>query len=138
MRIRFKVISLIVVGLCIGLVVWFGFLGRETRASQETPERPLLTKLPPIKNCTEHIKLISAELVDRGSAQVAVLEVENEAYVGVTSISVEQLANRERHATVPSGFTPDQPPQIVISPGEKKTITLGYLGAKTPIRIGGV
>jgi len=77
-------------------------------------------------------------LVDQGGSQVAALEVENEAYVGVISISVEQLVNREKHSTVESGFTPDQPPLTVIRPSETKTITLGNLGAKAPIRIGGV
>jgi len=138
MRTYIKAISLIVVGVWIGLVAWFGFLSPATRAAQETPKRPLLTKLPPIKNCTEHIKLIKAELRMQGESQVAALEVQNEGYIGVISISVEQLANRERHSSVESGFTLDQPPQIVIPPGERMTITLGNLDAKPPIRIGGV
>ncbi|MFY9619028.1 MAG: hypothetical protein WAM70_17000 [Pyrinomonadaceae bacterium] len=134
-----KFMGCIAVGVCLGVVGWLALLRPPTGASQEkAPKRPFLTELPKIKNCTEHIKLIKAELVDRGGSQVAVLEVENEAYVGVVSISVEQLANRERHSVVPSGFTPDQPPQIVIAPGERMTITLGYLSPKAPIRIGGV
>ena len=131
-------ISLVAIGVCIGMVIWFGFLGRITRAAQGTPKRPILTELPKIKNCTEHIKLIKAELVYQGELQAVALEVENEAYVGVISISVEQTANRERHSVVPSGFTPDQPPEIVIAPRERMTITLGYLSPKAPIRIGGV
>ncbi|HKP38357.1 MAG TPA: hypothetical protein VJT71_15970 [Pyrinomonadaceae bacterium] len=134
-----KLVVCVVIGMSIGFIVWLALLQPMTSASQEkTAKRPLLTELPKIKNCTEHIKLIKAQLVYQGELQAAALEVENEAYIGVVSISVEQLANRERHSVVPSGFTPDQPPQIVIPPGERMTITLGYLSTKAPIRIGGV
>src|SRR5205807_1161801 len=136
MRTHMKTMMFVAIGVCIGSVVWFGLLGR-AQGSQDNPAHQRLSTLPPIKNCTEHIKLIKAELVYQGESQVAALEVENEAYVGVTSISIEQIVNRERHSIVPSGFTPDQPPQIVIPPGGRQTITLGNLG-KAPIRIGAV
>jgi hypothetical protein len=128
----------VAIGICVGFALWFSYLAQPSKASQEKLKRPILAELPPIKNCTEHIKLIKAELVYQGDLQAAALEVQNEAYIGVISISVEQLVNRERHSIVSSGFTPDQPPQIVIPPGERKTITLGYLSPKAPIRIGGV
>lgn len=136
MRTHTKTMILVAIGVCIGSVIWFGLLGR-AQGTKDNPVHQKLSTLPPIKNCTEYIKLIKAELVYQGESQVAALEVENEAYVGVTSISVEQIANRERHSVVPSGFTPDQPPQIVIPPGERLTITLGNLAPKAPIRIGG-
>jgi len=138
MRTHKSFVLFVVIGISIGFVVWLALLRPIASASQEKPaKRPLLTELPKIKNCTEHIKLIKAELVYQGELQAAALEVENEAYVGVISISVEQAIYRGRHSTVPSGFTPDQPPQIVIAPGERMTITLGNLG-QAPIRIGGV
>ncbi|MGZ5435854.1 MAG: hypothetical protein ACXWID_04465 [Pyrinomonadaceae bacterium] len=133
-----KFMGCIAVGVCFGVVGWLALLSPATGASQEkAPKRPLLTELPKIKNCTQHIKLVKAELLMQGDSQVAALELENLAYVGVVSLSVEQLVNRERHSVVPSGFTPYEPPQNVIAPGGRITITLGNLGPKAPIRIGG-
>jgi hypothetical protein len=111
-------------------------LGPASGSSQERSNRPVLTKLPPIKNCTEHIKLIKAELRDRDGWQVAALEVENQAYVGVVSIQVEQIVNRGKNSIVETGFTPDKPPLVIIPPGERKTLTIENLGPKSPIRIG--
>jgi len=76
--------------------------------------------------------------VNQGDSQVAVLELENQAYVGVISISVETIVDKTKHAVVRSGFTPDKEPLIVIPPHEKETITIGNLGTNSPIRIGAV
>ena len=127
--------GLIVIGVCLGAVIWFGLTTRPASASQEQAKRPLLSKLPPIKNCTEHIKLIAAELASQGEAQVAELELENIAYVPVISISVDQIANKTMNSIITSGFSPDKPPEVIIAPGERKTVRLGNL-ASTPIRIG--
>src|ERR1043166_1144340 len=91
-------------GVCIGFVTWFGFLNHFTNASPQTQQRPLLKKLPPVKNCVEHIKIVSAELRMRGDFQVASIEVENQAYVGVISISIEQMVDKAKHAAVDSGM----------------------------------
>jgi hypothetical protein len=132
-------IGFIALGVCLGVVSWLALLSPATGASQEkAPKRTFLTELPKIKNCTQHIKVVRAELLMQGDSQVAALELENEAYIGVVSISIEQIANKTKQGVVESGFTPDKPPMIVIPPGERKTITVGNLEAKSPIRIGGV
>jgi hypothetical protein len=127
------------IGLCIGLVVWFAFLGRTAaRASQEKSQRPALSKLPEIKSCLQHVKLVKAELVNQGDAQVAVLELENQAYVGVISISVETIVDKSKNSVVECGFSPDKAPLIIIPPHEKRTIQIGNLAANSPIRVGAV
>lgn len=134
-----KVMALVAVGVCVGVVAWFALLRPATGASQEkTQKRPVLTELPKIKNCTQHIKVVKAELLMWGDHQVAALELENEAYIGVISVSLDHISDKMKYAVVESGFTPDKPPMIVIPPGERKTITIGNLGANSPIRIGGV
>lgn len=138
MRIQIKTLMLIVIGVSIGFAIWLGFLGGARGASQEKPKRPALSKLPPIKSCVEHIKLVKAELINQGDSQVASLELENQAYVGVISISLETIVDKAKYGVLESGFSPDKPPAIVIAPGERKTITIGNLGPDSPIRIGAV
>lgn len=134
-----KFMGCIAVGVCLGVVGWFALLRPTTGASQEkAPKRPFLAELPKIKNCTQHIKVVKAELVSQGDSQVAALELENEAYIGVVSISIDHIVDKMKHGVMESGFTPDKPPMIVIAPGERKTITIGNLGANSPIRIGAV
>ena len=128
----------ICVGVCVGTAVWFSMVGRARGAAQEEPKRPILSKLPPIRNCAEHVKLVKAELKMLGENQVASLELENQAYVGVISISVETIVGKAKYGVLESGFSPDKPPVIVIAPGERKTITIGNLGSDSPIRIGAV
>jgi len=129
----------VAIGVCIGLVTWFALLRPATGASQErTSRRPALTKLPEIKSCVEHVKLVKAELVNQGDSQVAVLELENQAYIGVISISVETIADKHKHSVVWSAFSPDKPPLIIIPPHEKGTMQIGNLEANSPIRIGSV
>jgi hypothetical protein len=111
-------------------------VGRVRGAAQEEPKRPILSKLPPIKNCVEHVKLVKAELKMLGENQVAALELENTAYIGVVSVSVDQTANNTKNGVTKSGFTPDKPPLVVIEPGEKATLELGNLDVNSPIRIG--
>jgi len=127
----------VAIGVCLGAAIWFGLLARGTQASQES-KQSRLSKLPEIKSCLEHIKVVKAELINQGNSQVAAVELENQAFVGVISISIETIVNREKRSVVKSGFTPDKPPMIVIPPGERKTITLGNLGANSAIRIGAV
>ena len=96
MRTYKKNVMFITLGVCIGLVVWFSLLGRATLASlasQEKSNRPALSKLPEINSCLEHVKLVNAQLRNQGDSQVAVLELENQAYVGVISISVETIVD---------------------------------------------
>lgn len=138
MRTQFKLMSFVALGVCLGLIIWFGFFNRVKSAAQEKSKRPILTKLPPIKNCTEHIKLLKAELLTDGDAQVARLEVENDAYIGVISISIDQIADKGKHSVILSAFSPDKAPLIVIKPGETKSIWLENLSERSPIRIGGV
>ena len=125
-------------GVCIGLVVWFALLGRATLASQEKSNRPALSKLPEIKSCVEHVKLVNAKLVNHGDSQVAVLEVENQAYVGVISISVETMVDKAKYSVVKTGFSPDKEPLIIIPPREKASIEIGNLTANSPIKIASV
>lgn len=73
-----------------------------------------------------------------GDFQVASLELQNDAPVDIVSISIEQIAQREKNATILNGFTPDAPPITVIASGQRKTLTLGNLYANSPIRIGAV
>jgi hypothetical protein len=130
-----KTVMLIALGVCLGLVVWFGLLTRVKGAAQGKPKRPGLSKLPPIKNCLEHVKLTKAELIMQGDAQVASLELENEAFVGVVSFSVEQVVDKHKNSTGLTGFTPDKPPIVVIAPGQRTVVTMGSL-SQNPIRIG--
>ena len=137
MRTHKKLVMFVAVGVCIGVGVWFGFLGRATRASQEA-RRPTLSKLPPIKSCLEHVKLVKAELVSQGDSQVALLELENDAYIGVTAISVDTIVDKAKYSVVKSAFSPDKEPLIIIPPHEKATITIGNLSANSRIRIASV
>jgi len=138
MRNYTKTVMFLAIGVCIGLVVWFTFLGRAARASQEKPKRPVLSRLPEIKSCVEHVKLVKAELVNQGDSQVAVLELENQAYLGVIAISLETIVDKEKRGLVRSGFSPDKEALIIIPPHEKETIRFGNLGANSPIRIASV
>jgi hypothetical protein len=131
-----KVLLFPAVGVLLGSVTWFMFLGRSTVASQEQSKRPLLSNLPPIKNCLQHVSLVKAELLMMGDSQVASLELQNDAHVDIVSISIEQIAKRQRHATNRSGYAPDTPPASVIAAGQRTTLTLGNLDANSPIRIG--
>jgi hypothetical protein len=135
MRTHFKALGLIA-GLCIGCVVWFG-LGPAKRA-QGQPQRPLLSQIPRIKSCVEHVKLVKAELVNQGDSQVIALELENQAYVDVIAISVENIYKGTKDSLTLSAFTPDKDPLIEIPVGGRKTITVGNLNPETLIRIGGV
>src|ERR1043165_2645366 len=124
------------VGVCLGAIVWFGLLRPASGAARQGSQRPLLTKLPPIKNCVEHVKLVKAELIMQGENQAAKLEIENTAYIGVVAITVEQMANRTKESVDKTGFTADKPPAVVIEPGKTVTLELGNLDANAPIRIG--
>jgi len=126
----------VAIGFCVGLALWFGYLAQPSNASQERPKRPILSKLPPIKNCVEHVKLVKAELIMQGETQAATLELENTAYVGIVSISVEQIVNKTKNGVTKSGFTPDKPPIVIIAPGERETLTLDNLDGNSPLRIG--
>jgi len=130
-----KTVMLVAVGVSVGLVIWFGLLKRTQGAAQAKPKRTVLSKLPPIKNCLEHVKITKAELVMQGDAQVASLELENQAYVGVVSTSVEQVVDKHQNSTGLTGFTPDKPPIVVIAPGQRTVVTLGDL-SQNPIRVG--
>ncbi|HKO35319.1 MAG TPA: hypothetical protein VJV21_02490 [Pyrinomonadaceae bacterium] len=132
-----KIVLVCAIGVLLGSVGWFTFPGRSTVASQDKSKRPLLSKLPTIKNCLQHVTVVKAELLMRGDSQVASLELQNDAQVDIVSISIEQIAQRERHATNLTGFKPDAPPETVIASGQRKTLTLGNLDANSPIRVGG-
>jgi len=128
----------IAIGVCIGVVVWSALSGRATRASQEKSQRPALSKLPEIKSCVEHVKLVNATLVNHGDSQVAVLELENQAYVGVISISVETMVDKGKYSVVKTGFSPDKEPLIIIPPREKGSLEIGNLAANSAIQIASV
>lgn len=136
MRTSTKYVIFVVLGICIGIGVWCS-LGRPTLASQD-PGRPILSKLPPIKTCLQHVKLVKAELVMQGDSQVASLQLENEAYIGVTAVSVEAFDNKTKYSVVKSAFSPDKEPLIIIPPGEKATMTIGNLSENSRIRIASV
>src|SRR6266576_5265488 len=108
MRTHKRIVVFVAIGVSIGMVIWFALLGPATRASQEKLKRPHLSALPRIKSCVEHVKLVKAELEDWGGSQVLVLELDNQAYVGVISISVEQLGNKSKDSVIESGFSPDK------------------------------
>ena len=137
MRLRSNILLSVIAGLSIGVGTWFALLRPASGASQDN-KRPVLSQLPPIKSCVQHIKVVKAELVNQGDSQAAVLELENEAFVGVVSISVEQISHNGKNSVVSSAFQPDKPPLVVIPPGDKKTLILGNLESKSVIRIGGV
>ena len=124
-------------GICLGLIVWFGVVTRTSDAAQEVPKKPVLTKLPQIKSCLQHVKLIKAELKTYDGIQFAELELENQAYIGVIAISVETWFDKNKHEVVKSAFTPDKEPAIIIAPRERKTITIGNVSEHAPIRIAG-
>ena len=132
---KYVMTASVVIGICVGFTIWFVSLAQPSNASQEKPKRTILSKLPPIKNCVEHVKLVKAELVMQGENQAAALEIENTAYIGIVSISVEQIANKTTNGVTKSGFTPDKPPIVIIAPGEKETIIL-TLEWNTALRIG--
>ncbi len=136
MRTVTRTLMFVFIGVCLGGFVWFGILRPASGASQEKPKRPILSKLPPIKNCVEHVKLVKAELVMQGESQAAALELENTAFVGIVSISIEQIANKTKNGVTKSGFTPDKPPIVIIAPGERETLTLDNLDGNSPLRIG--
>jgi hypothetical protein len=138
MRTYKKTVMFLAIGVCIGLVVWFALFGRATRASQEQSKRPALSKLPEIKSCVDRVKLVNAELVNRGDSQVAVLELENQAYVGVISISVETILDESKYSVVKTGFSPDKEPLIIIPPREKGSIEIGNLSPNSAIQIASV
>jgi hypothetical protein len=133
-----KTVTFVIVGAGLGLLVWFGLVGVVRGASQEKPKRTVLTALPKIKSCVEHVKLVKAELVNQGDSQVAILELENQAYVGVISISVETTVDKDKYSVVWSAFSPDREPLIVIPPGGRAPIQIGNLAENSPIQIGGV
>ena len=126
------------IGVCIGLIGWASLSGPTTRASQETSKRPVLSKLPEIKSCVEHVKLVHAELVSHGDSQVGVLELENQTDVGIISISVETKVGKEKYSVVKTGFSPDKEPLIIIPAREKGTIEIGNLDPNSAIEIGSV
>lgn len=136
MRTYKTLLAFLGIGVCLGVTAWFVFLQPAAIASQEKPKRPLLSKLPPIKNCLQHVTVVKAELLMWGDSQVASVELQNDAHVDIVSISIEQIAQRQRHATNLSGFTPDAPPLTVIASGQRKTLELGNLDANSPIRVG--
>jgi len=133
---KYVMAGAVALGICIGLAIWFSYMAQPSKASQEKPKRTILSKLPPIKNCVDHVKLVKAELIMQGESQAAALELENTAYVGIVSITVEQLANKTKNGVTKSGFTPDKPPIVIIAPGEKQTITSANLDGNSPLRIG--
>jgi hypothetical protein len=124
-------------GVCIGVLCWIGPLNRMTIAQDKTVKQRL-TALPQIKSCVEHIKVTNAKLVDVGDSQVADLELENKAYVGVISIALEIWGHDAKNSVVWSAFSPDKEPQIVLAPGERGTMRIGNLSADLPIRVGSV
>jgi len=133
---KYIMTATVAIGICVGFTIWFISFAQPSNASQETPKQTMLSKLPPIKNCVEHVKLVKAELVMQGESQAAALELENTAYVGIVSISLDQTANKTTNGVTRSGFTPDKPPIVIIAPGEKQTITFGNLDGNSPLRIG--
>lgn len=133
---KYVMTATVALGICVGLIVWFSFLAHPTNASQEKPKHPILSELPPIKNCVEHVKLVKAELIMQGENQAAALEVENTAYIGIVAITVDQITNKTKESSTESGFTPDKPPIVVIAPSERKVLQLGNLDGNSPLRIG--
>lgn len=128
-----------VFGISLGAAVWFGLLRDAVSASQEKrPARPFLTQLPKIKSCVEHVKVVDAQLVDQAGSQVLVVELENQAFIDVVSVSVEQLYRGGKDSVVSSGFSPDSPPSAVILPGQRRKMTVANLHSQSLIRIAGV
>jgi hypothetical protein len=127
-------------GIAFGVSLWFCYLVGPTKASQEpqVSRRPILSKLPPIKSCVEHVKVVKAELVNQGDSQVASLELENTAYIGVTSVSIDTIVGKANAAVVKSAFSPDKEPLVIIPPGKTITMTIGNLSENSRIRIGSV
>jgi hypothetical protein len=92
--------------------------------------------MPEIKSCVEHLKVVKGKLKTRDDGtQVAILELENTGYVGVTAFSVETVSGKEKHTITKSAFSPDKAPLIIIPPQAKKSIELANLSANSPIRI---
>lgn len=133
---KFSMTATVAIGIGIGFTIWFISLAQPSNPSQEKPNRPIVSKLPPIKNCVEHVKLVKADLIMQGENPAVALEIEDTAYIGIVSILVEQIANKTREGVTKSGFTPDKPPIVIIAPGESQTITLGNLDGSSPLRIG--
>lgn len=133
---KYVTTTIVAAGICVGFTIWLIYLAPPSTASKETPERPVPSKLPPIKNCVEHVKIVKAELVTQGETQVAALELENTAYVGIVSILLDQTVNKATNSVTQSGFTPDKPPLVIIAPGEKATIKFDNLDGNSPLRIG--
>jgi len=130
--------ALLAIGVCLGVFTWAALLRSVNGASQQKSKRPHFSALPKIKNCVSHVKLVNARLEDWGESQVAVFELENQAYVGVTSLSIEQIYKGGSNAVIESGFSPDKEPLIIIPPGGRKTAHIGNLEANSLIRIGSV
>jgi hypothetical protein len=140
MRTQKKLQLFSLLGICLGVSLWFGYLGRAARASQQPdrPTRAVLSKVPQIKNCIEHIKLVKAQLLNQGEHQVASLELENDAYIGVTAISVETLGGKQKYTVIESGYSTDKEPLIIIPARGKKTVTIGNLFENCRLRIASV
>ena len=140
MRVAIRISILILLGVSIGLVSWFGVLGHKSSASQNKgSKRPMLSTMPEIKSCVDHVKVIKAELkTDENGDQTVTIEVENKANVDITAVAIETRKDREKFEVVESGFSPDKAPQIIIPSHGRRTLQIGNLYVDAPIRVGSV
>jgi hypothetical protein len=136
MRTHKRIVMFVGIGVCLGLVLWFGFLAKSIRAYQAGTAR--LSKAPRIESCVQHVTLVKAELVNRGAHQEVELELRNDAYIGIVALAIETTVGKEQHKVIASGFSPDQPPVVILQPQGMKKFSIGNLSQDSPIKIASV
>jgi hypothetical protein len=140
MKMHLKIALLIVCGVCVGLVCWFGPLDRMTLAQDKDAKSPPLLAPPQIKSCVERVNLVKAQLKpNEDGSQTVVLELENRGDVDVIAISLEtSKQGYGKYEVVSSAFSPDKEPQVIIPSGGAKTLDFDNFYEDEPITIGSV
>lgn len=142
MKTRTQKLFIILIGISVGVVV-FGITSiarRRSRQEDSPQKREIVTTLPEIVSCVKKITVVKAELAHSGTPDAAVvLELENNAEVGITAIALATTQERETYEiTHSASFNDDGVPKIVIAPHSTSTITMAVLFPHASIQIGGV
>ena len=139
MRMRKRITGSIMIGICIGLVSWFAVSVRMRASQDKGIKRPILTVLPEIQSCVNHLRVVKAELrTDENGDQTVAIELENNAYVDITAVAIETRKGSEKYEVTESGFSSDNEPLIIIPSHKRRTFQIGNLYVNVPVRIGSV
>ncbi|MCU1267645.1 MAG: hypothetical protein JWM21_3963 [Acidobacteria bacterium] len=142
LKTRSQKLLIILCGVVVGVVVFAITSIARRRSEQNTPaqKRETVTSVPQIVTCVKRLTIVKAELLQSGTPDAAlVVELKNEAEVGITAIVLSTTRDRETYEiTRSASFSEDGNPKTVIEPHSSGKMTMALPFPQASIQIGGV